>query len=423
MPGDLYGVLGVPRGATTEEIKKAYRAMARQYHPDKNPNDEEAAQTFKDAAEAWRVLGDNELRAKYDSHGMAPSRAAVEENPADIFEEIFGAKSGSQPPPRSADFRHSGGPSAPRSPDFRAAGPAGSGGAAGAPHARTRPQPPPSNPRPIFDSQPPPQRRKPAGERGEDLRYRLEIDFADAVFGAERTISVTRRERCPLCGGSGAEPGTRPVACGNCAGTGAERTQQGFFSSSHTCPVCAGLGRVVEHACGDCRGSGEVRLASPLAVAVPGGVDTGTRLKVAGEGEPGKHGGPAGDLFVVLEVRPHPLFQREGNDILVEVPIRFAQAALGDTIEIPTLDGVVRMRVPGGSQSGRVFRLKGKGMLAADGRRGDQRVRVVIDVPDEVPDDERAALERFDRLHAGRGGSPRIREFQEKLSELGSGAD
>ncbi len=391
---DLYATLGVTRSATTDEIKRAYRGLARKYHPDKNPNDEEAARIFKEAAEAWRVLGDNELRAKYDTHGVAASRAALEENPADIFEEIFGARPNT-PPPRPAEFRGANIPNASTA------------------NARVR----------QHDSQPPPQRRRLAPERGEDLRYRLEIDFSDAVFGAERTISVTRRERCSLCGGSGSEPGTRPTSCGHCQGTGAERTQQGFFSSSRTCPVCAGLGRVIEYPCGDCRGSGEVRLASPLAVRVPGGVDTGTRLKVAGEGEPGKHGGPAGDLFVVVEVRPHPLFQREGIDLLVEVPIRFAQAALGDTIEIPTLDGVVRMRVPGGSQSGRVFRLKGKGMLGADGRRGDQRVRVVVDVPDELQDDERAALERFDRVHEGRGGSPRVREFQEKLAELVPGVD
>lgn len=410
MADDLYRALGVARSATTEEIKRAYRAMARQYHPDKRPNDEEASRIFKDAAEAWRVLGDAELRARYDAHGVAAQRAAVEEHPADIFDEIFGSRGRSQPPRNSDESGRS-----------RASEESGRSRAGDPPRPRGGESTPPRARPSAPDSNPAPRRRQPAPERGEDLRYRLEIDFTDAVFGCERTISLTRRERCAICGGSGAEPGTRPVPCGHCAGSGAERTQQGFFSSSRTCPVCAGLGRVIESACGDCRGTGEVRVASPLAVRVPGGVDHGTRLKVAGEGEPGRNGGPAGDLFVVVEIRPHPLFQREGQDVLVEVPVRFAQAALGDTIEIPTLEGVVRMRVPGGSQSGRVFRLKGKGLVGPDGRsRGDQRVRIVVDVPETYADDERAALERFDRAHAAHGGSARMREFLDHLAALGS---
>ena len=380
MADDLYALLGVARGATPDEIKRAYRDMARRYHPDKAPNDENAAHIFAAAADAWRVLGDPELKQRYDAYGLAANRAAVEESPADIFEEIFGSKRGDRPRPQRAS------------------------------------EPPRPKDRPRE-----PEPKKNPSERGEDLRYRLEVDFGEAVFGTERTISVNRRHRCGSCHGSGAQPGSSPVNCPTCQGSGHQRTQQGFFASTKTCEQCGGAGRVIDDPCRTCRGTGETRQARTLSVRVPGGVDQGTRLKVANEGEPGRNGGGPGDLFVVIEVKKHPFLEREGQDVSAEIPIRFAQAALGATIEVPTLEGVVRMRVPPGSQSGRVFRLKGKGLPGPDGKtRGDQRVRILVDVPDQLGADERRLLEEYDAQDVARGGSPRAKEYADRLAVLES---
>lgn len=372
---DFYAVLGVSPDAAQDEIKRAYREIARKYHPDKNPGNEEAERIFKEAAEAYRVLGDGDLRAQYDnSQGAAVGAGG--DAPGDLFSEIFGGAPRTSDRGRPQQARRE--PPTPRGP------------------ARREPTPRPSRGR----------------ERGEDLRYTLELEFEDAAFGCERSISVPRRSRCRTCAGSGAQPGSAPVRCNVCSGAGNVRTQQGFFNATKTCPQCAGTGRMIVDSCTECRGTGEIRTAKPLSITVPSGVDSGTRLKVAGEGEAGRNGGAPGDLFVVIQVKPHPFFARDGEDVLTEVPIRFGQAALGATVEIPTLEGRVRMRVPPGSQSGRVFRLKGKGLPSADGRgRGDQRVRIVVEVPEYVDPEQRELLERYDDLEAAHGENPLVRDY------------
>ncbi len=445
---DPYAVLGVARDATADEIKRAYRDLARKFHPDKNPGNAEAELTFKAAAEAYRVLGDAESRAKHDA---ARERAAQPESAAEIFEEIFGTRPrgaeplrggdplrrrSAEPPrsadpwvrPRSADPRPDergvdGRPSSPHWADParapRASEPPWPRADEGAAPARA------SDPRGDARSGDEPPLGAPAGrrrERGEDLRYTLELDFEDAVHGGDHTILVARRGRCGACSGTGARPGSTPVVCSTCQGGGVLRVQQGFFSSSKPCPRCAGAGRIIAEPCGECSGSGDVRAPRPLLVRVPPSVDTGTRLKLGGEGDPGIGGGPPGDLFVAVEVKPHALFTREGLDVVTEVPIRFSQAALGDTIEVPTLEGLVRMRVPAGSQSGRVFRLKGKGLVSADGKTvGDQRVRVTIDVPETLTDDEINLLERLDQAQRRRGAETRARQYDALLERYRGG--
>lgn len=364
VPSDPYAILGVDKSASQEDIKRAYREIARKYHPDKNPGDAEAQRIFSAAAEAYRVLGDVDLRAEHDR------RAARLDNPSELFEEIFGAR-----------------------------------GEAGARKSRSTPP----RAEPIA-----PKRSK---ERGEDLRYTLELSFEQAAFGGSHNIEVPRRVRCEPCAGTGAKAGTAMATCSQCQGAGNVRTQQGFFTATKTCARCAGSGRTIVEPCSECKGSGESVLRRTLMVSVPAGVDEGTRLKLAGEGELGKSGGAAGDLFVVVKIAPHPFFVREGQDITVDIPIRFAQAALGETIEVPTLEGLVRMRVPPGSQSGRVFRLKAKGIPSADQRgRGDQRVRILVEVPTFLSDEQRALLERFDGVEVP-GQSPLVQEFQEKLEK------
>jgi molecular chaperone DnaJ len=368
VPDDFYAVLGVSPRASTEEIKKAYREQARKFHPDKNPGDAEAERLFKAAAEAWRVLGDADLRAQYD----AARRGGAEPAPGDLFSEIFGAK------PRATD------------------------------------RPREARPPPKADSAPKKSAARPK-ERGEDLRYTVELDLEDLARGVSRQIAVPQRGRCRTCGGTGAQPGSGAVRCDVCAGMGEVRQQQGFFTASKTCPRCGGSGQVVVDLCADCEGSGEVRTKRTLTVDIPAGVPAGTRLRLAGEGEVGAGGGPAGDLYVVVELKPHPFFELEGDDVICEVPIRFVDAALGATIEVPTLEGRVRMRVPAGSQSGRVFRLKGKGMPSPDGRaRGDQRVRVVIEVPEQITPEQRQILERYADLE-GPDAPGAIAEFKRKL--------
>jgi molecular chaperone DnaJ len=358
---DLYAVLGITRRASQEEIKKAYRDIARKFHPDKNPGNQEAESIFKTAAEAYRVLGDADLRAQYDKFGRAsyappPRGDAPAETPTDLFNEIFGSRPRTSERPR---------PSARSAP---------------ADGARVRP-------------------RRGTAERGSDLRYKLELEFQDAAFGTEREIAVGRLARCAVCGGTGAKAGSAPILCQTCGGAGNVRDNQGFFSVARTCPHCGGTGKLIPESCTECQGRGELRAEQTLTVTVPAGVTSGTRLKLAGEGDPSPNGGARGDLYVVVDVKPHPLFHREEDDVVSEVPIRFGQAALGATIEVPTLDGKVRMRVPPGSQSGRVFRLKGKGIPSPSGHgRGDQRVKIVVEVPSERSGALRDALERADEI-------------------------
>ena len=357
MSQDLYAVLGVSKSAPASEIKSAYRTLARKYHPDKNPGDAAAEEIFKNAAEAYRVLGDAQLRAEYDRYGRARGGGSpnTDEAPGDVFNEIFGTR------PRGA----------PR------------------PKAPSSPAPPSSG----------------TEARGSDLRYTLELTFEEAAFGLERDIMVPRNARCPACAGTGAKPGSAPQLCSTCGGRGNVQKESGFFSSTELCPNCI-----------ECAGRGQVRIPDAERVQVPAGVRDGTRLKVRGAGDRGSGRHPAGDLYVHVEIKEHPFFTREEDDVLVDVPIRFVDAALGATIEIPTLDGRVRMRIPAGSQSGRVFRLKGKGIpRLGDGARGDQRVRVVVDVPGALSDNQRELLERFAELEATGDPGGRVREFERLL--------
>ncbi|MGQ9556422.1 MAG: molecular chaperone DnaJ [Desulfurispora sp.] len=351
---DYYEVLGVSRQASAEEIKKAYRKLARQYHPDANPDDQDAEAKFKEIAEAYEVLSDPEKRARYDRFGHAGFNGqgfgghgfggfegfgADLGGLGDIFEMFFGASN----------------------------------------------------------------RRRRGPEKGADLRADLELTLEEAAFGVERDIKVPREEECTTCGGSGAAPGSKAQVCPVCHGSGqvqyAQSTPFGRIVQTRTCDRCRGAGRVLEKPCPTCHGAGRVRRTRSIHVKVPPGVDSGTRLRVAGEGEPGLRGGPRGDLYVFIHVRPHKVFVRDGNDVLCEVKISFAQAALGDEIEVPTLEGTARMKVPEGTQSGTVFRLKSKGIPDVHGYgRGDQHVRVQVVTPTRLSEKQKELLREFARL-------------------------
>ncbi|MCS7061816.1 MAG: molecular chaperone DnaJ [Anaerolineae bacterium] len=336
---DYYEVLGVSRDASSEEIKKAFRKLARQYHPDVN-TDTNAEAIFKEINEAYEVLSDEQKRAAYDRYGHAgqggfgPGDFGGFGDINDIFSEFFGG----------------------------------------------------------FARQSSAQRRSP--RRGADLRYDLRLDFLEAVFGAEKEIEVVRNETCPRCAGGGAEPGTSPSRCRTCNGTGeVRRVQQsilGSFVSVTTCPTCNGTGEVIAVPCKQCGGRKQVRVTRTLAVNVPAGVDNDTQIRLNGEGEPGINGGPPGNLYVVISVNPHPYFRRKDQDIVVELGINVAQAALGDEVEVPTVDGPEKLTIPPGTQSGSVFRIKGKGVpyLRRTGR-GDQIVVVSVTIPQSLTAEQR----------------------------------
>ena len=367
---DYYEVLGVAREATEQELKTAFRKLAHQYHPDKNPGSKEAEDRFKEASEAYECLCDPEKRARYDRFGHAAAGGG--QNPFegfgfggaggatinDIFGDIFGEMFG--------------------------------GG------------------------------RRPRGRpRGADLRYHLEVSFEEAAFGTASRIEIPRPKRCDTCKGSGAKAGTGPRACPTCGGVGEVRITQGFFSVARTCHTCGGAGRVIVDKCDACGGQGVQREQATVEVTVPAGVDTGTRLKLAGEGEPAPQPGAApGDLYVVIQVRDHPIFHREDTDVICDMPLSFTQAALGAQIDVPTLDGPVKMKIPAGTQSGKVFRLRGKGIpqLGQQGR-GDQHVRVLVETPTHLTKEQRELLERFAAL-SGEKTHPHAQSFWDKVAEL-----
>jgi molecular chaperone DnaJ len=363
---DYYEVLGVGRDAGAEEIKKAYRKIALKSHPDRHPGDKAAEDRFKEASEAYQILCDPERRAQYDRFGHAAFEQAAGFGGFDFssggFEEIFGDIFG--------DFF--GGPRRGRS--------------------RTR--------------------------RGEDLRYDLEITFEEAVFGVEKTVRVPRLAACEDCKGSGSKNGTPRETCSACRGSGQLRFQQGLFSIAKTCGQCQGQGTVLRDPCRTCGGAGAVRTQHTLSVSIPAGVDTGSRLKLRGEGETGLNGGTPGDLYVVLHVREHPLFRREGNDVICDVPIGFPQAALGGEIDVPTPHGKVKMKIPAGTQSGNVFRLKGKGAPDVRGYgHGDALVQVVVETPKKLNARQRELLEEFARL-SGEEVHPISKGFFDKVKEM-----
>ncbi len=342
---DYYKILGVSRDASQEEIKKAFRRLALKYHPDRNQGNKEAEEKFKEINEAYAVLGDPEKRAQYDRYGTADVSgfetgfgfgSTFGEFFEDLFEDFFGTFTG--------------------------------------------------------------RRRRARPRKGHDLKYDLTITLEEAARGVEKEIRVPRWQVCPDCGGSGASPGAGPVSCPQCEGTGYIRYQQGFFSVTRTCPRCQGLGTFIKDPCSRCDGQGKVRQYREISLKIPAGVDNGSRLRISGEGELGEHGGPPGDLYIVLHVEPHEFFQRQGDDLYCEVPISFPQAALGGEIEVPTLYGPEKIHIPSGTQSGTEFVLKGKGMpRLGSSRRGNLVVRVYIDVPKKLSQKQRELLEEFAR--------------------------
>src|SRR5215212_1776258 len=325
---DYYEVLGVERTAGEKEIKSAYRKLAQKYHPDRNPGDKEAEENFKEAAEAYAIVSDADKRARYDRFG---------------HQGVSGAGAGGFDPTIFADFSDILG-------DFFGLG----GGA-----------------------------RRPGGmTRGADLRYDLTLTFEEAAFGTETTLRIPRLEGCSRCSGTGSADNKPPVVCSACRGQGQVRFTQGFFTVARTCPQCQGEGRVVSDPCPECKGEGRVEKERSISVKIPAGVDTGARLRLSGEGEHGRRGGPAGDLYVVLQVRPHKHFRRDGSTVLSRMSINYAQAVLGTSVEVDTLHGKAPLDVPSGTAHGRDFRLRGQGIDRLDGSgRGDHVVTMEIDVP------------------------------------------
>jgi molecular chaperone DnaJ len=353
---DYYDVLGVAKNASEAEIKKAYRRLAMKHHPDRNTGDKaaEAEKAFKEAKEAYEVLSDAQKRAAYDQFGHAgvdPSMAGGGVGGggasfSDIFGDVFG--------------------------DIFGGGRGGGGSRA---------------------------------QRGADLRYNLELSLEDAVAGTSVKINVPTWTQCDSCGGSGAKKGSSPKTCGTCHGAGQVRMQQGFFSVQQTCPTCHGRGSVIEDPCPACRGQGRVQETKTLSVKVPPGVDTGDRIRLAGEGEAGDRGGPAGDLYVQVHVREHAIFTRDDSHLYCEVPIAFTTAALGGELEVPTLDGKVKLKIPESTQTGKMFRMRGKGVKPVrGGPQGDLICRVVVETPIKLTEQQRSLLRDLDDSLKG-GGS------------------
>ena len=347
---DYYEVLGVNRDASEDDLKKSYRKLAMKWHPDRNPDNPRAEEHFKEAKEAYEVLTDAQKRAAYDQFGHAgvdPSAAGgagagfggFGDAFGDIFGDIFG------------------------------------GGAAGGGRQRST----------VF--------------RGADLRYNLEISLEDAARGTETRIRIPALEECETCHGSGAKPGTQPTTCTTCGGHGQVRMQQGFFSIQQTCPRCHGTGKMVTNPCGTCSGSGRIKKHKTLAVKIPAGVDEGDRIRLSGEGEAGVNGGPSGDLYVVMQIKPHNVFTRDHNDLHCEMPVSFSIAALGGEIEIPTLDGYAKIKIPAETQTGKIFRLRGKGIKGVrSSSHGDLQCHVVVETPVSLTSRQKELLQEFEAI-------------------------
>ena len=372
---DYYEVLGVDRSASEDEIKKAYKKMARKYHPDLNPGDKSAEEKFKEVNEAYEVLSDANKKARYDQYG----HAGVDPN--------FGAGGFGGGFDGGFDFSDLGD-------IFGSFFGGGFGGG-----RRTNPNAP---------------------QRGESIRLAVTISFEEAAFGCEKEVTVERYETCDTCHGSGCAPGTSPEVCPDCHGTGTvqqrRQTPMGVFATSSPCPKCGGKGRIIHQPCKDCRGSGMMRKRRTIQASIPAGIDNGQTISIRGQGNAGKNGGPAGDLLITITVRPHELFRREGTSVLCEAPITFTQAVLGAELEIPTIDGKVKYTLPEGTQSGTTFRLKGKGIPSINGRgRGDQYVTVYIETPRNLNKEQREALKKFAEAmgeNAGEEQKPFFKKFK-----------
>jgi molecular chaperone DnaJ len=364
---DYYEVLGVNRDASEEEIKKAYRKLAMKFHPDRNPDNPKSEEHFKEAKQAYEILSDAAKRAAYDQYGHAgvdPSAAAGAGagfgNFADAFGDIFGD---------------------------------------------------------IFGGG----RQRSNVYRGADLRYNLEIPLEEAARGTETKIRIPAMEECATCHGSGAKPGTQPTTCPTCGGHGQVRMQQGFFSIQQTCPKCHGAGKIVESPCPACRGAGRIKQHKTLSVKIPSGVDEGDRIRLSGEGEAGVNGGPSGDLYVVIHLKPHAVFQRDHNDLHCEMPISFTAAALGGEIEIPTLDGYAKIKVPAETQTGKVFRLRGKGIKGVrSSASGDLLCHVVVETPINLTPRQRELLAELETINVKDTGrhNPRAKSWMDKVKEF-----
>jgi len=361
---DYYELLGVNRTVSEGELKKAYRKAAMRYHPDRNPGDKAAEEKFKELSEAYQMLSDPEKRAQYDRFGHAAFDQTgggfsggfeFSGNFEDIFSDLFGD---------------------------------------------------------IFGG------GRQRARRGEDLSYNIEISFEEAAFGAEKTISIPRSVTCETCHGKRTKTGTTPKTCTTCRGSGQVRFQQGFFTVARTCHQCGGQGSVISDPCDTCRGTGVGRKTATLQIKIPAGVDSGARLKLRSEGETPPAGGVPGDLYILIQVKEHPLFKRQDHTVICDIPISFPQAALGTEIEVPTLEGKIKLKVPAGTQSGNVFRLRGKGIVSLNtGGRGDQLVRVIVEIPRQLTTRQREILEEFAHLD-GEDVNPMSKGFFEKVKEL-----
>jgi len=370
---DYYDVLGVAKNAGEDELKKAYRKLAMKYHPDRNPDSKDAEEKFKEAKEAYEILSDAKKREAYDRFGHAGVDPSAGGGPggagpggfggfSDVFGDIFGDIFG---------------------------GGAGRGGGR-------------SN---VY--------------RGADLRYSMEITLEQAAAGHTTEIRVPSWERCETCSGTGARPGTKPKACHTCGGQGAVRIQQGFFSIQQTCPTCHGSGKVIPEPCGTCDGVGRVKQTKTLEVRIPAGIDTGMRIRSAGNGEPGINGGPPGDLYVEIQVREHPVFQRDGDDLHCQIPISMVTAALGGKVEVPTLSGRAEIELPEGTQTGKTFRLRGKGIKGLrSSYPGDLYAHVVVETPVRLTDKQKKLLRDLEASLQDPKHSPQTRGWMDKVREF-----
>ncbi|MBF0286919.1 MAG: molecular chaperone DnaJ [SAR324 cluster bacterium] len=368
---DYYEVLGVSNSVSDDDLKKAYRKIALKYHPDRNPGDQSAEEKFKEATEAYEVLSDSGKRSRYDrfghagvgqgSDGMGDFSGFGGSGLGDVFNDIFGEFFGASNGGRSS---------------------------------RTR----------AF--------------RGSDLQYNLEISFEEAAFGHTTEIDVPRMETCGQCGGLGARSSKDVEVCSVCQGTGQQRVQQGFFSVATTCARCRGEGKVIRNPCPTCHGSTRIKKTKKIRVNIPAGVDNDSRIKLSGEGEQGMNGGPAGDLYIALRIQSHPIFERVDNDLYCEVPISFTHAALGTELDVPTLEGTARLKIPAGSQTHRVFRLRNKGIAHLRGnRRGDLHVRIIVETPSHLTSRQKELLEEFESL-TKEGSHPLHNKFMDKIKGL-----